>query len=56
MTGTALLIHWLVLTAQAQQSPRLRTGTVVLVLGASILGFAAWTVGWYRLLGWPRAG
>jgi uncharacterized membrane protein len=56
MTGTALLIHWLVVAAHAQQPPRLRTGAVVLVLGASILGFAAWMVGWYRLLGRPRSG
>ena len=56
MTGTAFLMHWLVLTAHARQPPRLSTTAVLLVLGASIFGFAGWTVGWYRLLRPPRSG
>jgi uncharacterized membrane protein len=56
MTGTALLIHLLVVAAHAHQPPRLRTSAVLLVLGAVLLGVIGWAAGWYRLLRPPRAG
>jgi uncharacterized membrane protein len=55
MAGTAILIHWLVLTAHGHQPPRLRTSGVLLVLSAAVLGIGAWSAGWYRLLRRPRS-
>ena len=56
MTGTALLIHLLVLAAHAHQPPQLSTRGILLVLGAALLGIAGWTAGWYQLLQRSRSG
>jgi hypothetical protein len=56
MAGTSLLIHLLVLDAHGHQPPRLSTPTMLLVLGAVLLGIAGWTAGWYQLLRRPRSG
>jgi uncharacterized membrane protein len=53
MAGTALVIHLLVLAAHQQEPPRLSTSAILLVLGAVVLGIAAWAAGWYWLLRRP---
>ena len=50
MAGTAMLIHLLVLDAHEHQLPRLRTGGILLVLGAALAAIGGWSAGWYRLL------
>jgi uncharacterized membrane protein len=54
MAVTALSIHLLVLGAHEHQPPRLSTGAMLLVLGATMGAIAAWAAGWYRLLKQPR--
>ena len=50
LTGTALVLHWLVLGAHRHEPPRLGTTGIVVVLLAVVGAIGLWAAGWYRLL------
>jgi len=50
LTGIALAMHLVVLSANAMSPPHLRGGVIVPLLVAAFAGIGAWAVGWYRVL------
>ncbi len=56
MTGASLVIHLLVVEANASDPPRLGTRGILLTLVATLGGIGLWIAGWYRLLRPPAGG
>jgi uncharacterized membrane protein len=50
MTGFALVLHLLVVDANARVPPHLSTRGIVGLLSGFLLAIGLWIVGWYRLL------
>jgi uncharacterized membrane protein len=53
LAGTALMIHWSVLTANTRQPPGLSLGQFFAVIGIVVVAIVIWAAGWYRLLRRP---